>query len=163
MLAEELQRALYPDSMPLLIKRRLRILEPRIQYDSIDFPGLQEFMKTLSPAWATSIIKTWANAWTTSTRMHELNVKECLLGCPGEPDDLKHYIRCSRFHNLLRDDRGRLGIIESFLLMSPNAECAFQLVVAFIAYHNLKKNNSIRLADFSTWRVRTRSAPGELR
>ena len=39
--------------------------------------------------------KTWANAWTTSYRLH-IDVKVCLFGCGHQyPDKLEHYRSCS--------------------------------------------------------------------
>jgi hypothetical protein len=145
-IAEELQRALYSDSIPLLIKRRFPVLEPSIQYESIDFPRLQEFMQALSPAWATSIIKTWANAWTTSSRMHETEIKTCLFGCPQEHDELNHYLRCLRFQTLLRNDNAQLHISETLLFMKPSVENALLLVTAFNAYHAVKNTSRPHLA-----------------
>ena len=40
-------------------------------------------------------VKSWANAWTTSLRMHEpLLLLPCIFGCPGCKDEFDHYIVC---------------------------------------------------------------------
>ena len=40
------------------------------------------------------VLKCWINGWITSFRMHEPELKDCLLGCSGEPDSLQHYLVC---------------------------------------------------------------------
>ena len=40
------------------------------------------------------VIKTWANAWTTSLRMHEAAELPCISGCQDCKDDLEHYLVC---------------------------------------------------------------------
>ena len=99
-IASELRKALYPESIPSLIKRRFSVLRPGVPYGSIDMDALKNFMMSLSVAWSTSIFKTWANAWTTSSRMHEHVRLSCVFGCRGASDELSHYLACPRFHRL---------------------------------------------------------------
>lgn len=51
--------------------------------------------KTATPAAATSILRTWRNAWITSRRA-QTQVAKCEFGCshPGGKDELEHYINC---------------------------------------------------------------------
>ena len=37
------------------------------------------------------VLKTWLNGWVTSHRMSEPSLLNCIVGCPEEPDDLRHY------------------------------------------------------------------------
>ena len=55
------------------------------------------------------VIKTWCGAWTTSYRMREKDLLDCLFGCHGEKDNIAHYLRCPCLWKtidkvLLRDD-----------------------------------------------------------
>ena len=43
---------------------------------------------------AMSVMKSWANAWTTSSRMHEAICLPCILGCDDCTDSLNHYVIC---------------------------------------------------------------------
>jgi len=56
-IASELRKALYPESIPSLIKRRFSILRPGVPYGSIDMDALKNFMTFLSVAWSTSILR----------------------------------------------------------------------------------------------------------
>ena len=101
-------------------------------------------MAALSTAWATSIVKTWANAWTTSARMHETEVLPCLFGCADEPDELQHYIRCSRlWHLVVRADRRDLlsfqpEVAVKLLFVNPSLSMARLVVTMFLTYHEIK-------------------------
>ena len=97
----ELRQSLYPDSIPLLLKRCLHAHWPCIEDENLVIENLKSFVACLCTAWATSILKTWAHAWTTSSRMHERAVHPCLFGCAGQQDDLHHYLRCSRLWRLV--------------------------------------------------------------
>jgi hypothetical protein len=46
---DNLRAALYPDSVPLLLKRRVRVHWHEVPFDSIDVAGLEEFTASLSP------------------------------------------------------------------------------------------------------------------
>ena len=41
------------------------------------------------------ILETYIGGWTTSSRMHERKVRNCLLGCTDCADNINHYIQCS--------------------------------------------------------------------
>jgi hypothetical protein len=142
--AERLKAALYPDSIPSLIKRRYSILEPGIPFEEIAFEDVKQFMSKLSPAWATSTLKTWANAWTTSCRMHEPVLRACVFGCTDNMrDDLSHYIRCPRLRDLLALTGGAVPatVAELLLLSNPTYDNAFNLVAAFNLYHAAKHSD----------------------
>jgi hypothetical protein len=136
-IVESLEKALFPDSIPELIKRRLQVMQPDILFEDIDLDGAKQLLVQLSPAWATSILKTWANGWTTSSRMHEPISRDCLFGCGGI-DSLHHYLRCHRLQHLLRA-HGEPDLSEVLLLARPTEENAYLLVVAFLAYHEIKQ------------------------
>ena len=43
------------------------------------------------------ILKTWTNAWCTTTRFHETHLWPCIFGCSDCEDSLKHYLNCPHF------------------------------------------------------------------
>ena len=139
-IAHELGEALYPDSISVLVRRRFRVLQPSIPWASIDFNVLQTFMRDLSPAWSTSIIKTWANAWTTSSRMHEHVRLSCVFGCQRASDELSHYLVCVRFHRLLypRLPGEEDNSSQRLILVQPTRERALALVTLFLSYNAAK-------------------------
>ena len=51
-------------------------------------------MCTLSPAWARALLKTWLNAWSTSSRLHSKPILPCLFGCTNARDSLDHCVTC---------------------------------------------------------------------
>ena len=64
------------------------------QNDIIISYECMEQVSSLRTADAIKVIKTWSNGWTTSYRMHEEVLLNCLFGCCGKPDDLSHYLQC---------------------------------------------------------------------
>ena len=69
-----------------------------VDLDGWDYvPALDSYLcmslRGLGVRTASALIKTWANAWTTSARMHESNKLPCIFGCDAE-DFLTHYLCC---------------------------------------------------------------------
>ena len=97
-------------------------------------------MRDLSPAWAKSVIKTWANAWTTSSRMHEHVRLPCVFGCQRASDDLSHYLVCVRFHRLLypRFPGEEDNSSQRLILVQPTRERALALVTLSLSYSAAK-------------------------
>jgi hypothetical protein len=151
-ISERLHVALFPDSIPELINRRLAVLDPDATLDDFDHQHLKDFLRGLSVAWATTILKTWANGWTTSTRMHEAQVLPCLFGCTAHRDELLHYLQCERLWSAILDEERSCrnysddewcdalfaDTCEKLLLRSPSHLAARRLVTAFLAYHAMK-------------------------
>ena len=87
----------YADSIPMLIKRRLRTLAADISLpDSFDANAFREAMNGFPKDVIFTLVRCWANACTASVRMHEPLCRDCLFGCAGKPDGLCHYLRCER-------------------------------------------------------------------
>ena len=96
---------------------------------------------------ATAVIKTWANAWTTSSRMDEEETLPCTVACHACEDRLSHYICCDplwtsvissakcNVEQLQASPRARL------CLENPSLDSARLLAVAFSTYHALKLAN----------------------
>ena len=91
-----------------------------------------------------SVIKSWANAWTTSGRMDEEVTLPCILGCEGCEDALSHYICCDPLWTAVisssngSEEQLQLSPLARLCLESPTLDCARQLTVAFSTYHALK-------------------------
>ena len=52
-------------------------------------------MRPFPPHVRMILIRTWVNAWKTTTRMHERDIVSCFCGCSA-PDFLAQYIVCPR-------------------------------------------------------------------
>ena len=95
------------------------------------------------------VVKTWLNGWATTYRIKGDFFHSCLLGCPGEPDSLKHYIMCPRIFACMRfivpsssnDPLIRCG------LCNPSRESLSATACVFFAYHALKARIN---SEFST-------------
>ena len=141
-LYERIVAALYHDSIPLLLKRRWSVLRPDALISSVDFSCLKQFLAKLSPAWSTSILKTWANAWTTSYRLHEPFLCTCVFGCRGEPDALQHYLRCPQLWRHLSP------ISRTNLISAPAGAAANTAASAAAASNVISISNTSGAIDF---------------
>lgn len=52
-------------------------------------------IKNCKPHARMCLFRTLIGGWTTSHRMHEPIKHDCLFGCRGEPDDIRHYLLCA--------------------------------------------------------------------
>ena len=88
----------------------------------------------------TKVIKTWLNGWATTYRIKGDFKRDCLLGCPGEPDSLAHYVMCPRIYACLLhvlpstsdDPLARCGVA------NPSRMSLLAVACTFSAYHALK-------------------------
>ena len=88
------------------------------------------------------ILKTWSNAWCTTTRFHELHSWPCIFGCSDREDSLQHYLNCSHFWSGVCsrewahvDPAVRLG------LERPTGLRLRLVIVASRVYHTIKFNH----------------------
>ena len=92
---------------------------------------------------AMALIKTWANAWTTSDRMHEDNLLPCIFGCEGD-DALAHYLCCDPLWTAViscsykRTELLMQPPLVRLCLETPSVEGARLITIAFSCYHALK-------------------------
>ena len=84
------------------------------------------------------VIKTWMNAWTTSSRIGGAHhIYPCLFGCSDVTDRLGHYIECPRLFTLWKYMHRNLSIhaTKRWGLCSPSKSdimhicCVFQLIM----------------------------------
>ena len=90
-----------------------------------------------------TVLKTWANSWCTTTRLHEAVVWPCIFGCPNEEDSLSHYLRCTRFWSGIGTSARADGLIYEDPLIKislsfPYVEWSKLIVVASRCYHSIK-------------------------
>ena len=114
-----------------------------VTFDDKRVSSLAQALSKMGPRVAAAVIKTWANAWTTSSRLHEPISLPCIFGCDGCDDALEHYLTCDilwtaviscsfrRTELLWSDPLARLGLAGSY-------EWLQMLAVAFSCYHALK-------------------------
>ena len=102
-LYDTLMQNLFADSTPALVQRRLSSLGiPAAGVPPLDFDRLRNQIRGLPEYVVFTILRSWANGWTTSHRMHEHLKQECLFGCADANDDLAHYLCCRRVWRALR-------------------------------------------------------------
>ena len=136
--------ALYPDDIWLLAWRRMQRFDCTTAPLAAALPAVREFMCSLSPAWAFALLKTWLNAWSTSSRLHSQPILPCLFGCTNACDSLDHYISCPALWWVS-------GVASScslpsvppppavrWSLASPSYPWARLAVATYLTYHTLK-------------------------
>ena len=86
-------------------------------------------------------LKTVANAWTTSYRMHERTRLKCLFGCDA-PDRIDHYLDCYILWSILHDSfEGEFPpslFARLNFSISPSRKMLIVIATAFEIYHALK-------------------------
>ena len=157
----KVQRFLYNNLLPILFPHRLHLsLEQRMTklcpgtpfgLASADMTALQGLMQQIAPGLSFSIFKTWLNAWTTSARLQESSQHGCLAGCPAEPDDLRHYLRCPRLWTSLQaateglpDPCKQTACGRLALDGSPNLSTLRRLATVCKFYHACRHNLQLR-------------------
>ena len=110
-----------------------------------DFPP-DVFLQTIKEApnyIAMSVLKTLANAWTTSRRMHASEVRRCIFGC-DDIDCLSHYICCSTLSSAVASALGDPLPIPtpnpSYLFPCPFAtrKDVLRVFAFYFSYHYMK-------------------------
>ena len=104
---------------------------------------LFSMLRKLGVRGAMAVVKSWANAWTTSTRMHEPKRLTCIFGCDAE-DSLDHYLRCDPLWTAVISNSFKRSELlwccptTKLGLISPSMEWLQMCVVAFSCYHSIK-------------------------
>jgi len=85
---------LYPDDVTKTIRQRIETyypeLAPNLSVESLEV--VRTFSLSLPVSVSQQLLRTWANAWTTSYRMHETQLLYCIFGCVGCLDTQQHYL-----------------------------------------------------------------------
>ena len=137
--------ALYNSDFVKLFRRRLYSLFPDFGNDieSIMWPNVFAAMRSLSMHQAMTVVKTLANAWTTTRRYHEEVRWRCIFGCPGCMDELQHYVVCIRLRRALfkaTKIHGAASPIAYLGLLEPCQKLFLRLGVMFTTYHALRSS-----------------------
>ena len=137
--------ALYFPDYVKLFRRRLYSLFPDCGHDieNIMWPTVFAEMRSLSVHQAMTVVKTLANAWTTTRRYHEDVRWQCIFGCPGCMDELQHYVVCIRLRRALfkaTKIHGATSPIAYLGLLEPCQILFLRLGVMFTTYHALKSS-----------------------
>ena len=171
LLTIELGLRLHSGSLAALITKRVTTLFPECSEDilSVDWDNLFSMMGSLGMHTAMCVFKTYVNSWTTSRRFHEDVQLPCLFGCPGEQDDLRHYMRCNRLWRAIRVHTSvsqDLSAIRRLALLEPSPARLKLVAVAFSVYHAVKHSelalalHTIRTKEFSGLATCVRSLAG---
>lgn len=106
----------------------------------------------MSPHFAMRFWRTALNGWPTSARIHSAQgVRACVFGCPGLPDDMRHYRACPGIWPVLSRALFVIPLVSSLedVFVSVNPErphhaCrVVQLVAAGCTAYNLLRHTSL--------------------
>jgi len=92
---------------------------------------------------AMRVIKTWCNAWGTSSRMHERIIFPCLFGCQDARDHMAHYVQCPFWLYLLTklssDPLPSPLPLTRLAVVDPSTPSLLALSCSFAGYHAIKR------------------------
>jgi len=93
-----------------------------------------------------AVVKSWANAWTTTTRMHEPLLLPCIFGCPSSRDELDHYLCCDPLWTaVISCSFKQTELLQAGPFSKLGLGCSSawlqMLAIAFSCYHAIKMNH----------------------
>ena len=109
-----------------------------LDWNSIQFNNSISALQPCNSGNVMKVIKSWMNAWTTSSRMGGAHyIYPCLFGCKDVTDCLGHYIECRIMFSLWKFMHRDLSIHASdwWVLNSPNKREIIHICCVFSAYH----------------------------
>lgn len=133
--------ALHPSAPHADVCKRLCKLLPQheLQLRSIDFEALVTCLCNLNRSHiAMCVLKTWCNGWVTSERMHHDVRPSCIFGCPGQKDNLQHYVQCCYLWNPIFTNMRVPGVdspLARLAIINPSKSSFVAIAVAFTVYH----------------------------
>jgi hypothetical protein len=107
----------------------------------IDWEPAANLLKTVPTHAAITVIKTWANSWTTSARFHDGKLVHCCFGCDTGDDSIEHYLVCAPLWRNVSSATGYAcaeDVLERICISAPTRENLVNLLVASITYHTVK-------------------------
>ena len=134
------------------MKERISTLfQPSVfNWNSIQFDSCISALQPFNSGNIMKVIKTWMNAWTTSSRMGGAHhIYPCLFGCSDVTDRLGHYIECPRLFTLWKYMHRNLSIhaTKRWGLCSPSKSDIMHICCVFSAYHatssHVKQNHEL--------------------
>ena len=109
-----------------------------------------KFLRHLRKHEVMRIIKTWTNAWATSSRFHEARVLPCLFGCPEGTDRLDHYVMCPNLY-AIQITLSRSPVPDSPMkrlgLIHTNHYILLLVACTFAGYHAIRRSDFIASCD----------------
>ena len=147
-------QALSPPRWSTTLSRKLDSFEclagQLVTIDDSCVSRLAQALTKLGPRVAAAVIKTWANVWTTSTRMHEPIPLPCIFGCEGCSDTLNHYLTCDILWTaVISCSFGRTELLRPSPFITLGLDGSFErlqmLAIAFSSYHALKMSHHAEL------------------
>jgi len=137
---------LFPDDISRTILRRVRKynheLTPFVSAESLEV--VRAFSLSLPASVSQQLLRTWANGWTTSYRMHETQLHKCFFGCTDQLDRQQHYLSCPTLWGVINSLLGGeppAYFLSHLCLVNCSVLSAARLVVATLSYHTLKNSH----------------------
>lgn len=154
-----MEEALAPGVLGAVVARRLRRLCPLIS-EGQAATAVEAWRPTrvaVRPYAAHVFLRFPLNAWPADARMHPAEgMHMCSLGCPGSPDDLRHYVSCHRLLTpILRCLRmapqptweQHLGLVGD---LAQRAAAVWAWLAAFRTYMIVRHGDGVSLRDAVT-------------
>lgn len=151
------EAALYSDWVAPAITARWSRMGIDIEFAQIEH--FRECIVRLPEAVAPMATRFLLNGWTTSDRMHDRVRDDCLLGCAGAPDSLKHYISCTGLRGLLEISSSPEEMPLSQCLglctreASPPAKVAVRRLVCATALYQAMRDERRKMGEASPGRL----------
>jgi hypothetical protein len=151
-----LLQSLTPPSWCQTLERKLETfdcLDSEVILSNDSLASAASRLKKLGPRIAMCVIKTWANAWTTSTRMHEAYELPCIFGCQGCEDDLEHYLICDPLWTVViscssgQSELLHAGPFTKLGLAFDDSSIVWwkKIAIAFSCYHAIKMSHRFEI------------------
>ena len=109
------------------------------------FPKLEELFESINSFLRMCWLKAIGAAWTTTSRMHELNKWPCVFGCIDCSDEVRHYTQCPVLWQLARE---ALSISEQYFTLGHRLcfiDCSVDklrmLAYGHLLYHAIKNDS----------------------
>jgi len=146
----KIQRAAYnaiissfqdPPIQHFIAKRWNELNQPIPSVKPQDVDNMLKSLRKMPPKWCSAVFKTTIGAWTTTHRMHDQNLRKCVLGCPDN-DEYIHYMQCPRLHGLASAHINNAPIKPMHNQPAKWDQPWFtQLYVYFIIYHTISSRH----------------------
>ena len=130
-----------------------RKLDSFVCLDEVEYTLTSDAVSVICPALSklgarvsVAVVKSWANAWTTTTRMHEPLLLPCIFGCPNCKDELDHYLCCDPLWTAVISCSFKQTVLLqagpfSKLGLGCSSAWLQMLAIAFSCYHALKMSH----------------------
>jgi len=131
---------LHPDDNSSVLSRRLHSILGSARAEGW-LEAVVPSLRKLKCFEVVQVLRTWSNSWSTSYRYHESRLLPCLLGCPGEADNMIHYARCPLIQEYVSAAFGHSlfqECLESLGTTALEPDALRQVTCIYYAYHVVK-------------------------